>query len=699
MRLVRMAIMILMLVSTTSLFADKAAEIRKLMPQQTGQELLKSYNRLYALSLGSDDLFYQLKCINDVIDESCRQGRILDEDSARVEKMVLLYNNDVNDSLWEQLPPTLETLKNHKSWKSYYEVWTLLVNQYNFSGDANTGLKEVNAMYNDAKERQNRFGMGMAYYAMGNVYSNMYNPDEAVSSYQKSVDILMELDSLPPQLSDVFSYYAEELVKVKDFQTLERVTADWEKFLTSYYTKESHQEIVIVNRWRYYYMACAQAALGLDKLDQAEEMLNKVKELGAENEVYIQRLWLYYQAKLYQKQGRYQEALRLNDQNMQLMMDSEDNSVQIQTRQQRAEILEKLGRYQEAAQLYHEMYNINDSINTHDIKQQLTEMNARFHVGELELEKQRAQYRNTLIIVFIIITALVIFILFRYLAAKRLKVAHNKLEEAHDQLLTAYDQLEETTTAKERIESELRIARDIQMGMVPRVFPPFPDRQDIDLFASITPAKAVGGDLYDYFLIDEKLYFCLGDVSGKGVPASLFMAVAVNLFRVASRQHLSPAEIASRMNEVLAEDNENSMFVTLFIGVADLKTGHLDFCNAGHNPPVIKEADGTARFLKMKPNAPLGFWPGLQYVGEEIEDISMTPIFIYSDGLNEAENANHDQFGDEHLLSLLQSHPYKSAEQTINMLLDEVHEHVGDAEQSDDLTMLCLRIKGNKSSL
>lgn len=706
MRLVRLTIAILMLVSTTIVFADKAAEIRKLIPHQKGSELLKSYRRLYALSRDSDDLSYQLKCINDLINEAHRQGKYLDEDTARVEKMVLLYNNDVNDSLWMQLPTTLEILKNHESWKKYYDVWTLLVNQYNYSGDANTGLREVNAMYDDAKARQNRFGMGMAYFAMGNIYSNMYNPEEAVTSYQKSVDILMELDTLPIQLSDVFSYYTEELVRVKDFQTIERLTSQWEKFLTSYYkdVDSDQKKGEITNRWRYYYMACAQAALGLDKLEQVENMLDKVEELGAEDDVYIQRLLLYYRAKLYQKQGRYQEALRLNDQSMQLMLDLEDNSVQIQIRQQRAEILEKLGRYQEAALLYHEMYVINDSINTHDIKQQLTEMNARFHVGELELEKQRAQYRNTLIIVGIIITALLIFIIFRYLAAKRLKDAHNKLEEthnkleeAHGQLLTAYDQLEETTTAKERIESELRIARDIQMGMVPRVFPPFPERNDIDLYASITPAKAVGGDLYDYFLIDEKLYFCLGDVSGKGVPASLFMAVAVNLFRVASRQHLSPAEIASRMNEVLAEDNENSMFVTMFIGVADLKTGHLDFCNAGHNPPVIKNTDGTVQFLKMKPNAPLGFWPGLQYVGEEIEDISMTPILIYSDGLNEAENVNHDQFGDDHLLGLLESHGYESAEQTINMLLDAVHEHVGDAEQSDDLTMLCLQISGNNN--
>lgn len=667
MRLIRLVITMMLLVSTVTVSADGSEEISKMM-----------------------------SLINDRIRTAHQQGNTKMEDDSWVEKMILFYNYDLNDSLFEQLPPTLEILKKHGSWKNYYELWTLLVNQYNFCGDTNTGLREVNAMYDDAKGRKNRFGMGMAYYAMGNIYSNMYSPEEAVSSYKKSIDILMEQDPLPVQLSDVFSYYAEELLRVKDFKTMEHVTSQWEKFLTAYYSKVSEKEGEVATRWQYYYLACAQAAIGLDKLDQAEKMLDQVKEQGADNDVFVKRLWLYYRAELYRKQGRYQEALKQNDQSLLLMMSSDDQSIQIQTRQQRAEILEQLGHYQEAARLYHEMYDLSDSINTHDIKRQLTEMNARFHVGELELEKQRAQYRNTLIIVSIIIVALVLFILFRYIAAKRLKVAHQKLEEAHGQLLTAYDQLEETTTAKERIESELRIARNIQMGMVPRVFPPFPDRQDIDLFASITPAKAVGGDLYDFFILDGKLFFCLGDVSGKGVPASLFMAVAVNLFRVAARQHPSPAEIATRMNDVLAEDNENSMFVTMFIGVADLSTGRLEFCNAGHNPPVIKEADGTARFLEMKPNAPLGFWPGMQYVGESLEDISMRPFFVYSDGLNEAEDAQHDQFGDDRLLSLIEEHDYACAEQTIQMLLDEVHAHVGDAEQSDDLTMLCLRINGNK---
>ena len=157
-----------------------------------------------------------------------------------------------------------------------------------------------------------------------------------------------------------------------------------------------------------------------------------------------------------------------------------------------------------------------------------------------------------------------------------------------------------------------------------------------------------------------------------------------------------PAEIATRLNSVLAEKNENSMFVTMFIGVADMHTGRLEFCNAGHNPPVIKDAEGHARFLEMKPNSPLGFWPGLEYQGECIEDISMMPFLVYSDGLTEAEDADNEQFGDEHLLELMEQLDYVGAEQTIDMLNVEVEKHVKGAEQSDDLTILCLRIQGNK---
>ena len=193
--------------------------------------------------------------------------------------------------------------------------------------------------------------------------------------------------------------------------------------------------------------------------------------------------------------------------------------------------------------------------------------------------------------------------------------AQQHLAEAHEKLQKAYDQLEETTAIKERIESELRIARDIQMSMVPTIAP---DHEGLDLYASMTPAKEVGGDLYGYLLLGDSLYFCIGDVSGKGVPASLFMAQTTRLFRTLATQHMMPAEIATRMNAALAEDNEQGMFVTMFLGLIDLNTGRLDFCNAGHNPPLIKNDDWE--YLQMVPNAPIGLWTGLEYEGEQVEE-------------------------------------------------------------------------------
>ena len=227
------------------------------------------------------------------------------------------------------------------------------------------------------------------------------------------------------------------------------------------------------------------------------------------------------------------------------------------------------------------------------------------------------------------------------------------------------------------------------MSMVPATFP---DRKDLDLYAAMTPAKEVGGDLYGYLLLTDKLYFALGDVSGKGVPASLFMAQATRLFRTLASQNMMPAEIAMHINDALSgEDNENGMFVTMFIGLLDLNTGHLDFCNAGHNPPVLI-SDGKAEFIEMQPNAPIGLWQGMEYEGEELENITNKPLFVYSDGLNEAENRQQEQFSDERLLELLSTRPFESSKATIEMLRAEVEKHRDGAEPNDDLTMLCVKL-------
>ena len=257
-------------------------------------------------------------------------------------------------------------------------------------------------------------------------------------------------------------------------------------------------------------------------------------------------------------------------------------------------------------------------------------------------------------------------------------------------LVRYIDELKETTAQKASIESELNVASNIQMSMLPSVFP---DREGLDMYASMTPAKEVGGDLYGYLLKDEKLYFCVGDVSGKGVPASLFMAQVTRLFRTLANQMIQPADICTQMNEALSgEENQTCMFVTLFIGLVDLKTGHLSFCNAGHNPPVIGGGEHHGEFLQMLPNFPIGVMPGLEFQGEEIDCIKGRPLFIYTDGLNEAENREHYQFGDDHLIDILRNTHFDTARQVVETLAAKVEEHRDGADPNDDLTMMCLRI-------
>ena len=311
-------------------------------------------------------------------------------------------------------------------------------------------------------------------------------------------------------------------------------------------------------------------------------------------------------------------------------------------------------------------------------------------------EAQIAQQKESLTHQRLIYTgiALVLLVAFFTIYTLHKRKATHHLAIAHEKLQHAYDKLEETTAAKERIESELRIARDIQMSMVPNIFP---NREGLDLYATIAPAKEVGGDLYAYLLLGDMLYFCLGDVSGKGVPASLFMAQATRLFRTLATQHMMPADIANQMNEALTEDNEQGMFVTMFIGLADLNSGKLDFCNAGHNSPLVIEptVDGKpyARFMHMLPNAPIGMWPMLKFQGEVIDNIKGQRLFIYSDGLNEAEDGELQQFGNDRLKEILTSRPFENAKDLIETLREAVEEHRKGADPNDDLTMMCLEIK------
>jgi sigma-B regulation protein RsbU (phosphoserine phosphatase) len=266
--------------------------------------------------------------------------------------------------------------------------------------------------------------------------------------------------------------------------------------------------------------------------------------------------------------------------------------------------------------------------------------------------------------------------------------------------LTRYvEELKSTTAQKASIESELKVAHNIQMSMLPKTFPPYPDREDIDIFGQLTPAKAVGGDLFDFYIRDEQLYFCIGDVSGKGVPASLFMAVTRSLFRNVSNHQSKPHLIMKALNDSLVESNEMNMFVTLFVGVLDLQTGLLRYCNAGHDAPLLI---GLQRVdvLPCDSNLPIGVIADFDFSEQTILIDKYTTIFLFTDGLNEAENCYQEQFSDDRIMNVAQGllgMGHHRPTQVVRHMTDAVHTFVGTAEQSDDLTMLAIQYKRETS--
>ena len=267
------------------------------------------------------------------------------------------------------------------------------------------------------------------------------------------------------------------------------------------------------------------------------------------------------------------------------------------------------------------------------------------------------------------------------------------------QSLSSYmDRLQRTTAAKQRIESELNIARDIQMGMVPKTFPPYPERDDIDIFAVLYPAKEIGGDLYDFFIDGNSLFFAIGDVSGKGVPASLLMAVTRSHFRSVASTLKKPAKIIESMNKALADTNEANMFVTIFTGVIDLATGVMTYSNAGHNPPMLLSASGQVARMNPDPNLPIGLFNTYSYTEAELTLEPGTTLLLYTDGLTEAENPDKQLYGEQRLIRSLENQKGKQVHDIVTGVYSDAENHVHGAVQSDDMTIMAIQYKGDNTA-
>ena len=259
--------------------------------------------------------------------------------------------------------------------------------------------------------------------------------------------------------------------------------------------------------------------------------------------------------------------------------------------------------------------------------------------------------------------------------------------------------LTETVAAKERIESELQIARHIQSSMLPRLFPPFPDRTEFNIYAFMEPAREVGGDFYDFFFITpDKLCCIVGDVSGKGIPAALFMVITKALLRMEAMNDIPPEQILERVNNHLCPDNDECMFITVYCAILNVTTGELCCANAGHNPPALCRArDGekaTFEFMTTNSNLVLGVMPDMEFKPDSVTIEAGDIFFPYTDGVTEAMNPRDEQFSEVRFKETLTAVKDASLERILQKVREEITAFADGAEQSDDITMLCLKYNG-----
>jgi serine phosphatase RsbU (regulator of sigma subunit) len=587
----------------------------------------------------------------------------------------------------------------------FYKAWS---NQatFNFTKvSREKGLSIAKEERTYAEQHDSKYGLYSSTECYATLMSSIGMIDESEKGFLQAIDYQRRFF---PNENAAFEYIG--LAKIEHNRRHYDKTVDYaEKVLSEKNVQPIHQ------LHGYNYLCAGLAELAEKKPDDAS-LRKRFNKAYAERKALMEKHQLsdamggivnFYEARV---NGRYSELPEL--------------ATKVVTKSNRLAFIvsawSQVGDYKKAYEAFKVFKEYTDSVNRAEIGRATSEYGVQLDLAKAENEmkdlrlanqEHREHIHHIIMGTIGAIAALIIAFLLFYLhrrnkhtkeieaAYDQLETAHEKLETAHEKLEDAYNRLEVTTAAKERIESELRIAREIQMGMVPRIFPAFPDREDIDLYASITPAKEVGGDLYDFFMQSDKLYFCIGDVAGKGVPASLFMSVVVNLFRLIAKEGFPPEYIATRLNDTLASGNENGMFCTLFIGEIDMGSNRLNFCNAGHNAPLIIDRpispNGSCRpnYIEMESNVPIGLWPNLEFVGESIENIKDRTLFLYTDGITEAENSSHEQFGEQRLYDIFKSRPFSSARQTVDLVSTAVAAFVGDAEASDDQTMLCLKMK------
>ena len=574
-----------------------------------------------------------------------------------------LFDTNETEAYTEKVRKLMDLCLKANDEELYYKSWSNL-STFTFRQNAQKGLKVAEEMRDYAKEHDSKFGIVTSLYTQANLSLKVGMDDRAEELCKQAIDYK---NHYLPNINCTHIYWMLariHLVKGRKQEALDALNrSKQEPDLTPY----QQMNILAYECEAAFCNKPVDTTLFMNSYTELQKM---IKETGRTSEFFMSQDINYAELT-----GQYDKMLELAHQKPNKLLKYEGIY----------KAYRDMGRWKEAFDTLHLYVFARDSVRTDETRKQiemssleLEAARAENEAQTLRMEKQQLTFGGVAVGILALVIFFGLYLWSRHRAAMRLA---------------------EVKAEQERIQSELRIARNIQMSMVPAVFPKL---EGLDMSAFMNPAKEVGGDLYDYFIRDEKLFFCIGDVSGKGVPSAMVMSVILSMFRAFSAHENNPAHIMQAVNEASCRGNDSNMFVTMFIGVLDLPTGRLRYCDAGHDAPFIMvngplgqrplATNGTQEWsmVNVIPHLPVGVFDDVKYGVQEALMAPDSTIFLYTDGLTEAKNLKLKQFGINRVEEVLAANSQLPPQQLLEAITNKVHEFVGDAEQSDDLTMMAV---------
>ena len=420
--------------------------LQQVIPQLRGAERRAAWQNLYNLTLADGNVELQLHCLGQWVADARQQGDVEGESTACTNRLIDYFNNALYDSLYLEAPRVMEFNRSHGVIRYYFWAWHLLVSAYEINGKYNTALREVKQMHEAAVDYDDNYGQGVAYFDMGNIYNSMGHVNQAIEVYDKSLPLLRDMPEVSTILLEVYPFYCDALDAKGRYQELRELTVDWQKDI-----EMLKKQKIILDRdptLANFYIAKAQAALGQNRLDEAQRALSDAEGLINNREAYEQLYILYYKAQLRLKQGRIEEADRLSAERLALCQVIEDKPTLIPAHMLRAKVLMAAGRYKEAAEMYRRTYELSDSLNTAATTTQLNELSTLFRVDELEMKNALQRSNYIIIIVALVAIALLVITILYYRWARKLRQKNLELAHSNAELKVANLRAEESSKMK-----------------------------------------------------------------------------------------------------------------------------------------------------------------------------------------------------------------------------------------------------------